>query len=217
MLRRTNPNAKAKKRTSPNARRLPAPKHGTVCTVWNVHKAYVVNVDNQGAEKGKNKVQGGKRIMYTTHHPCWDAKNRHDLALELPFEFAQIAHCLPRAAVQNTAIQKPVQQVPSLENAEQIYPPVENKAPTESVIKQPESRPTEPINTIPNNIPKALADLMQANSVTEKEIQQAVASKGYYPIDTPIIKYDSNFVSGVLVGAWVQVFGMIQENRKLPF
>ncbi|HRC67590.1 MAG TPA: ATP-binding protein, partial [Bacteroidales bacterium] len=37
------------------------------------YKTYVVNVDGQGAEKGTNKARGGKRVMYTTHHPCWDA------------------------------------------------------------------------------------------------------------------------------------------------
>ena len=25
------------------------------------------------------KAQGGKRVIHTTHHPCWDAKNRHGL------------------------------------------------------------------------------------------------------------------------------------------
>lgn len=55
------------------------------------YKTYVINVDNQGVEKGKNKVQGGSRIMYTTHHPCWDAKNRDGLKPELPFEYKEIA------------------------------------------------------------------------------------------------------------------------------
>jgi hypothetical protein len=37
-------------------------------------------------------------------------------------------------------------------------------------------------------------------------------------MDTPIVNYDLGFVNGVLVGAWVQVFGMIQDFRKsLPF
>ena len=31
--------------------------------------------------------------MYTTHHPCWDAKNRHNLPDEMPFEYERIAHC----------------------------------------------------------------------------------------------------------------------------
>lgn len=57
------------------------------------YKTVVINVDNQGAAKGKNKVQGGKRVMYTTHNPCWDAKNRYGLPDELPFEFSHVAHC----------------------------------------------------------------------------------------------------------------------------
>ena len=43
------------------------------------YKTIVVNVDNKGAAKGKNKAQGGKRVIYTEHHPCWDAKNRYGL------------------------------------------------------------------------------------------------------------------------------------------
>ena len=30
--------------------------------------------------------------MYTTHHPCWDAKNRDDLPEELPLDYSAIAH-----------------------------------------------------------------------------------------------------------------------------
>ena len=65
------------------------------------YKTIVVNVDNQGAAKGKNKAQGGKRVMYTEHHPCWDAKNRHGLPAELSFTYASIAHCIPVAAAGN--------------------------------------------------------------------------------------------------------------------
>ena len=32
----------------------------------------------ENADK-KKKAQGGKRVLYTQHHPCWDAKNRHGL------------------------------------------------------------------------------------------------------------------------------------------
>ena len=41
---------------------------------------------------GKSKGMGGNRVMYTTHTPSWDAKNRFDLAPELPFEYSAIAH-----------------------------------------------------------------------------------------------------------------------------
>lgn len=48
----------------------------------------VVTTDN-----GKRKAQGGKRVMYTSHHPCWDAKNRHGLPDVLDMDYANIAHC----------------------------------------------------------------------------------------------------------------------------
>lgn len=42
-------------------------------------------------EDGSNKAQGGKRVIYTSHHPCWDAKNRCGLTDELPLCFDSIA------------------------------------------------------------------------------------------------------------------------------
>ena len=55
------------------------------------YKTTVVNVDGQGATKGKNKVFGGERVMYTTHHNCWDAKNRFGLDDGIPMEFESIS------------------------------------------------------------------------------------------------------------------------------
>lgn len=60
------------------------------------YKTYVTKDDNN-----KVKAKGGQRVMYTTHHVCWDAKNRHGLAEELPFEFSQIAHCIPTGITKN--------------------------------------------------------------------------------------------------------------------
>lgn len=54
------------------------------------YKTMVVNVDNRGAAKGKNKGQGQKRTMYTQHNACWDAKNRFDLPAECPMCYASI-------------------------------------------------------------------------------------------------------------------------------
>ena len=59
------------------------------------YQTYVVNVDGQGTTKGRNKVQGGRRIMKTAHHPCWDAKNRENLPEEMDFDFTLIAHLFP--------------------------------------------------------------------------------------------------------------------------
>lgn len=46
-------------------------------------------------DKGKGKAHGGKRVMYTSHHPCWDAKNRHGLEPELPMEMEPLSRIFP--------------------------------------------------------------------------------------------------------------------------
>lgn len=52
------------------------------------YKTYAIAVDDKGK---KHKAQGGTRVMYTSHHPCWDAKNRAGLPPELPFDYQEIA------------------------------------------------------------------------------------------------------------------------------
>ncbi len=178
------------------------------------YKTYVVNVDGQGADKGTNKARGGKRIMHTTHHPCWDAKNRHDLLPELDLHYSEIAHCIP---VRSESTAPPLQNVVIVDEppVQPTPPPVEQ--PPEPPEPEPEPKPKQVVNNLPDSIPKPLADLMQANNVTVQDIQLAVASRGYYPVDTPIDKYDPGFIDGVLVGAWDQVFEMIKDNREIPF
>ena len=51
------------------------------------YKVYTVKTEND-----KRKAQGGSRVMYANHHPCWDAKNRQNLPDELPLDFQSIAH-----------------------------------------------------------------------------------------------------------------------------
>ena len=187
------------------------------------YKTIVVNVDGQGAQKGKNKAQGGKRVMYTSHHPCWDAKNRYGLPEELPFDYREIASIIEPAAGQKTP--------------EQTLPPVAEKPVTEasSAPEQPavnppaqEQKAPEPERSVPDyivlqqskeeNIPKALLDLMIAHRVTEWDVQNAVSKakggEGYYTSDTPIERYDKDFIMGCLVEAWPHVYEMIRKEQK---
>lgn len=169
----------------------------------------------------KSKAQGGQRVMYTQHHPAWDAKNRHNLPNKLPLDYAGIAHIFnvqptqpapvtPPAPSAPTAPQ-PVEEVPAQtqeQPAPQVETPVaENPAPVERGEYQ------EPVPFID----PALRDLMIANQVTEQELQQAVASKGYYPIETPISMYDKSFIDGALVATWDRVFEMVKEIRGSEF
>ena len=86
------------------------------------YKTMVVNVDGQGAQKGKNKVQGGRRIMYTTHHACWDAKNRFGLPDEVDMNYESIRSVVESsiAPTQNTPVQKSVPDVATNETEDNI-------------------------------------------------------------------------------------------------
>lgn len=167
------------------------------------YKTFAVATDKEGK---KFKAQGGQRVMYTQHHPCWDAKNRFGLPEQLPFDYAQIAHIFTQSAVPP---QKTAQTVPRSDPQPQGM----NSTP---LLDLSGFEDVTPIN-IPDGIPKALADLMRANSVDESEIRFAVSNKGYFPEDMPISSYPVDFINGVLVGAWPQVFEIIKENKKVPF
>lgn len=155
-------------------------------------------------EEKKNKVSGGKRVMYTTHHPCWDAKNRFNLPEKLPFDFSQIAHCfhaIPPVVQERTApTVQPIQQTPQV----QENPTMDGSS---SPQKMSQTSPSD------DGIPPELQQLMVQNGVTEAQIRKVVAGRGYYPEQTPIGNYDPKFVSGVLVGAWPQVYQMIKESN----
>lgn len=186
------------------------------------YKTVVMTADN-----GKKKATGGQRVLYTQHHPAWDAKNRHGLPEEMSFDYAGIAHIFnqtpaqPQQTAPEPAPQTPAQeQTPTAEPAPQVQPKAQetpqqpSQAPESLTQPAPERQPYQEPNLA---LPQALRDLMIQNQVTELEVQKAVAQKGYYPEDTPVIMYDPGFIDGVLIGAWDQVFSMIKDNRILPF
>lgn len=172
------------------------------------YKTVAVATDDKG---NKFKAQGGARIMYTQHHPCWDAKNRHGLGDGLPFEYAQIAHIFIDANVsaQSSQTTIPVSQPVAVQ-------PQPIQSPSDVAAADIHAQTKSSVN-IPDNIPKALADLMRENEVDESEIRLAVSNKHYYPFDTPITNYDPDFIKGCLVGAWGKVYNEIINNRDLPF
>lgn len=189
------------------------------------YETYAVAADKDGK---KFKAQGGQRVMYTTHHPCWDAKNRADLPPKIPLDYAQIAHVIehtpaassapapaPTPAIQEPAVAVNTAQVsaqpPQTQTQQSQQPPTSNVQADLSDFEE-----VSAVN-IPDNIPKPLQDLMRTNNVSEEDIRFAVASKGYFPERMPIANYPPDFINGVLVGAWEQVYAMIKENKKLPF
>lgn len=160
------------------------------------YKTLVVATDKDGK---KHKATGNKRVMYSTYHPCWDAKNRFDLADEIPMDYEQIRFIFegaPAAKAPAPAYVQPAPVPAMLETMEQIK--TEN-----SEIPQTAT------------VPQALADLMRASGISEAQIRKACALKGYFPEEMPISAYPADFINGVLIAAWGQIVDFI--NAQYPF
>lgn len=179
------------------------------------YQTNVIKVDN------KYKAQGAKRVMYTTHNACYDAKNRDGLPDVLPFDYKEIQHI-----VNHTDTPQPEETVKTFDFVDKT--PEQQEQTKKDVIKEldrmvdtaqtapppPEAKQPDPI---PDYIPKKLADLMRLHNVTEADIRKAVATRGYYSEDTPIYNYAQDFVEGCLIGAWDKMYQLILKNNDLPF
>lgn len=189
------------------------------------YKTIVVNVDGQGAQKGKNKAQGGKRVMYTTHHICWDAKNRYGLPDEVPFDYSSISHIIEPSAgniampaidqVPVSGVQEKMNLTPEIPKASKsTEKPAEKTKAAPSMETKPESVTESPTAGVDPRIPKNLRDLMVANQVDEWDIQNVVAARGYFPADMEVRDYPKDFIDGCLVAAWEQVYKMVREMKE---
>lgn len=165
------------------------------------YKTFAVSTDDKGK---KFKAQGGKRVMYTSHHPCWDAKNRDGLADELPFDYGEIAHLFRAAPVQTvkTVEHKDFLEIVDDDEGEKALPVKES---TPAVSDTPK---------VTSNIPKALKDLMSADGITEGEIQQTVFDRGHFPLNTPIENYGEDFINGWIIPHWNTLVNYIKTNIR---
>lgn len=183
------------------------------------YKTIVVR-DGEG-KNAKSKAQGGRRVMYTSHHPCWDAKNRFGLAPELPFEYESIVSALgaaaPAVSAAASSVAKP-SNTPIMVEDVPPAPPVKEQAPAARTHDmQDELLQKLDAQLAAQGIPENLRKLMVANNVGEDEIQKVVGERGYFPADMPVKDYPRDFIDGCLVGAWGQVLEMIVTNCDVPF
>lgn len=187
-------------------------------------KTVVVNVDNQGSTKGKNKAQGSRRVMYTQHHACWDAKNRDGLKEELNMDYSEIAQCIPGSEIESLGDWTPQTEAPAPEQQPKEQPkemstPTPNKKdmaenePTRSadVPKQPQASKKEP-----QGVPPKIADLIRGSGfdITEEDIMNVVAQRGYFPFGTRMKDCPEEFIDGWMVPYWDRVVDAIKQNRK---
>lgn len=202
------------------------------------YKTYSVATDKDGK---KHKAQGGKRVMYTSHHPCWDAKNRYGLPEMCDFDYQVIKGILeegsqkeekkapaPKEQKQKAPLKQPEKPMQKAEESFMNIPPeADEEVPFNQTEKEPpKEKKTEPDPAksetfrLPDHIPKKLQDLMYPNLASEEEVMEAVYQRGYFPRGTPFQNLPQDFVDGVLIGAWPQVMNVIREMRSkydIPF
>jgi hypothetical protein len=151
------------------------------------YKTYVVATDTNS-----HKAQGGKRVIYTSHSPVWDAKNRHDLPEEMDLCYASIAPIFGDSA-----------------------DTVQTTSPAQTHKSAPAEPKLEPVK--PETL-EILYQGMEKAGIEAGEIQTLVAQKGHFPPETTIEEYPEKFVRGWLMHNWSQVVSTIQNDPEYtPF
>ena len=141
------------------------------------------------SENNTQKARGGKRVMYTSHHPAWDAKSRVPLPEVLELDYRHIAHIF-------SSEQTPASALVTQTAAERAAEPLpKDLAEDESAVD-------------------VFRSILQKKGVTEEEVRQVVAARGKYTLETPIDDYPDEFLYGYVIRYWDQIFDIIQQNRQ---
>lgn len=174
---------------------------------WSEHVWFLNSkVDIVMDSKTKTKHgEGGRRIIYTVDHPCWDAKSRptsFDLPDEIPFEkgkcpdvLKQFFSSVPSAPL--TAAPSPPQQPP-------VASPLPAAAPR-ATIEVPAGFGTNH---------RKLFELAYHDGIQPQEIVDACHKFGFIPGDTPFEKLPEDVVAGALLGQWDKAKAAILKNRE---
>ena len=165
-------------------------------------ETYVVESSKEDGKR--KKAQGGKRVMFTQHHPCWDAKNRHGLPGKLPLDYAGIAACIPDLPL-GRAQAAPAPQ-PEPKHAPE--PPMKldfvevEPEPPQEAQEPPQEAQLDRSAYPPHMGP--LLDLMEASGASEADVTSYVEAQGWYPAGTPLSAYEEGAVKW-LVANWQTV------------
>lgn len=199
------------------------------------YKTYVISDD----KTKKSKAQGGARVIYTEHHPAWDAKNRHGLPFEIPMDYGQIAHIfnIEKESDNDKQAQSRQSKVQENKQVEQLQFTEKQEGYNKKSLVQPEVKESKPkieevfgdiivekdfmadmVNPFkeddkPDYIPQSLWDLMQQDSISESDIKMASVKQGYFPKEMPVANYPQDYLTGYLVPKWTGFKQFLQQIK----
>lgn len=164
----------------------------------------------EDAKTKTKKAQGGKRVMYTSHHACWDAKNRHGLKECLPFEYKSIENCIPGST-----------------SAEKPKPEPEPK-PKQKTGKKEEKAPETP-PAVEADVPdvkkggpihQKMYELMDRDGIAYCEVQIFLEAKGILTADKLLADIPEKFVQGQIIDKWAGFSKAVKKMsaaQEIPF
>ena len=172
---------------------------------------YKTVVEKSGSSpSAKNKASGARRVLYTTHNACWDAKNRFGLPDEVPFDYESI-----RAIVENSTVKAPS---PAPAPTQKAAPRPEPKAAPAPALAAQMDATRQSIAAALDTLgwPPALRDLAAADGIDDEMLRHGVFQRGCLPEDMPVKDYPADFIEN-LVDKWPQWAAFIKENADIPF
>lgn len=170
---------------------------------------YKTVVEKSGTgPSAKNKASGARRVLYTTHNACWDAKNRFGLPDEVPFDYESIraivdGSTLPAAAARPSPAPKPAPKA--------APKPAPALAAQMDAARQSIAAALDALGW-----PPALRDLAAADGIDDEMLRHGVFQRGCLPEDMPVKDYPADFIEN-LVDKWPQWAAFIKENADIPF
>ena len=168
---------------------------------------YKTVVEKSGSgPSAKNKASGARRVLYTTHNACWDAKNRFGLPDEVPFDYESIraivdGSTLPAAAARPAPAPKPAPKA----------------APAPALAAQMDAaRQSIAAALDALGWPPALRDLAAAEGIDDEMLRHGVFQRGCCPEDMPVKDYPPDLVNNI-IEKWPQWSAFILANADIPF
>lgn len=182
----------------------------------------------------KNKAAGGRRMMYTTHTPWWDAKNRFGLPEELPLDYNAIAQLFlyeqppvngtasavtapPSPAPAPIAPAQPVIETPAQMSMDMTPAPQPQPPQPQEMEELPFRMGDGPVVPLTESrypgIPQAMADLAQAAGMTMDDITDTLNAGGWYPAGTPVENMDPNFFA-FIASEWDKFLALWAKTKS---
>ena len=147
-------------------------------------------------ENGKTKIRGGdKRVMYSSFHPCWDAKNRYGLPEKMDFRFENIAKIFAANPEPETPPPATAECVKSDLACGHKYPREDALPPDDA---PPAQTPPPPIDPEQESLLKSVEDLLKTSGIGFGELAAEIERKGVMPAGTPIRNYGKPLLTRII-------------------